>query len=997
MNKAKRWTVTILVVCGLLLGLSSVATMQDREAQLMEANRLNQQVIQLYQAGRYPEAIPLAERALAIREKVLGPEHPYVAELLNNLAELHREQGDYGRATPLYQRALAIKEKEVGPEHPDVATLLSNLALLYHEQGDYKRAVPLHRRALEVTERTVGPRHPDFATSLSNLALSYHALGKYEQAVLLHRRALVISMEVYGSKHPDIVVSLNNLASSYQALGDNKLAAELSQRALEVAEELWGANHPNHPNIAQSLNNLASVYRDQGAYRRAVPLYERALAIAEKVEPEHPNVATLLNNLAMSYQALGDYKRSVSLHERALAIRLRVLKPEHPDIAESLSNLASWYKDQGDYGQAVSLYQRALAICEKAFGSEHPHVAESLSNLAALHQAQREYGRAISFLQQSQEIEEKNLLLVLNAGSHQQKQLYLNKISGGAYAAVSLHTQHMPQNTAAARLAFTAILRRKGRALDASTDQLAALRSRVAPEDQKLLDQLVAAQSQLARLRLSDAGQLSPAAQQLEMELLEDAISRRSKEFHIVTQPVTLDAVRQAVPTDAALVELLIYAPVNAAAKTVAGLYGTPRYVAYVLRPTDDTPQFVNLGEAALIDAEAKRLREALKDSKRADVQTLARTMDEQVMHPIRKLLGQTRRIFLSPDGALNLIPFAALVDENGKYLIENYSLTYLTSGRDLLRMQAQADSRNAPMILANPLYDMPTNQHANLPSTQSDENQRSLDFTLLNYKPLPGTAEEAAALGRLWPDVQVLTQDKATESALKQVRGPRILHIATHGFFLTDQPRELPVGDRLRRATIDPASLPKRLEDPLLRSGLVLAGVKQQQSGAGEDGVLTALETAGLDLWGTKLVVLSACETGLGDVRNGVGVYGLRRALVLAGSQTQIMSLWKVSDAGTRDLMVAYYTRLQAGEGRTEALRQVQLAMLRGELKSTQNAADYRHPYYWAAFIPSGDWRRLETRNSRGLPLILFPVISGLIVFSFFLLWWLSKNRRLS
>jgi hypothetical protein len=186
-----------------------------------------------------------------------------------------------------------------------------------------------------------------------------------------------------------------------------------------------------------------------------------------------------------------------------------------------------------------------------------------------------------------------------------------------------------------------------------------------------------------------------------------------------------------------------------------------------------------------------------------------------------------------------------------------------------------------------------------------------------------------------------------------------------------------------------NPTPQPEWWESPLLRSGLILAGVRQRQSGAGEDGVLTALETAGLDLWGTNLVVLSACETGLGDVRNGEGVYGLRRALVLAGSQTQMMSLWKVSDAGTRDLMSAYYTRLQAGEGRTEALRRVQLAMLRGELEPTQDAAGYQHPYYWAAFILSGDWRSMdgkedsvaEPRSFFRRAAVLFVVISVIIV----------------
>jgi CHAT domain-containing protein len=171
----------------------------------------------------------------------------------------------------------------------------------------------------------------------------------------------------------------------------------------------------------------------------------------------------------------------------------------------------------------------------------------------------------------------------------------------------------------------------------------------------------------------------------------------------------------------------------------------------------------------------------------------------------------------------------------------------------------------------------------------------------------------------------------------------------------------------------------PPAQENPLLRSGLILAGVKQQRSGEGEDGVLTALEMAGLNLWGTKLVVLSACETGLGDVRRGEGLYGLRRALVLAGSESQVISLWKVSDAGTRDLMTAFYTRIQKHQGRTEALRNVQMAMLEGTLTSTTalrsgrrettDIADksatknYRHPYYWAAFIQSGDWRNMDDR----------------------------------
>jgi CHAT domain-containing protein len=186
----------------------------------------------------------------------------------------------------------------------------------------------------------------------------------------------------------------------------------------------------------------------------------------------------------------------------------------------------------------------------------------------------------------------------------------------------------------------------------------------------------------------------------------------------------------------------------------------------------------------------------------------------------------------------------------------------------------------------------------------------------------------------------------EASEGALKRAPAPRVVHMATHGFFLAD----LPAPDEGERG-LELGSGGKMV-NPLLRSGLALAGANVRRTG-GEDGILTAMEVAGLDLWGTKLVVLSACQTGVGEVRTGDGVYGLRRALVLAGSESQVMSLWSVADRATRDLMVAYYARLERGEGRSAALRAVQLRMLR--------RAATRHPFFWAAFIQSGAWSPIE------------------------------------
>jgi len=1067
-----------LALCGALCGAAANVSAQSKE--LEEARRLNGQVLQLYRAGRYDEAVPLAESVLATRERVLGAEHPDVAMSLNNLAALYRAKGDYRHAEPLYVRALAITEKALGAEHPYVATALNNLALMYFTKGYYERAEPLYQRALTIREKVLGAEHPDVATSLNNLAGLHEAKGDYRRAESLYERALVIYEKALGAEHTGVATALQNLAGLHEAKGDYRRAESLYQRALVIYEKALGAEHPavatslnnlaalymttgdygraeslyqralamrekalgaEHPSVAQSRNNLAMLYETKGDYARAEPLYQRALAMREKaLGAEHPYVATSLNNLAGLYRLKGDYGRAEPLFQRALAIRKKTLGTEHPDVAQSLNNLALLYKTKGDYGSAEPLYQRALAIIEKTLGTEHPYVALSLQNLAGLYEAKGDYGRAellyeralviyekalggehpdiatfltnlaglyevkgdyeraITALTRAAEIRERNIALILITGSEKQKQLYLDTLSGETDGIVSLNTG-ATKNVAAARLALTTILRRKGRALDAMTDQIAALRRRAAPEDQQLLDHLTAARSELANLQLGGAsGKLTPPARRAqianlteEIEKLEAAISRRSAEFRAQAQPITLSNVQAALPADAALIEILSYLPYNAKAVR-ENKFGAARYVAYVSRRAGE-PQFVDLGEAAAIEANVEKLRAALRDDKRAAggnvaaIKAAARAVDEQVMRPVRALLGTTRRIFLSPDGALNLIPFAALVDERGKYLVEDYTLTYLTSGRDLLRLPVTVESKQQPMVMANPLYDNRGNSVAVTIAfaAKRDVEFSGIDFSKLFYPALSGTAEEAKALSALLPGARVLTAAEATEAALKQTRGPRILHVATHGFFLTDEPRQaesrglsLRPGAPQGNITAMPAGA-SRNENPLLRSGLILAGVNQRLSGAGEDGVLTAAEAAALDLWGTKLVVLSACETGLGDVKNGDGVYGLRRALVLAGSESQVMSLWQVSDAATRDLMKAYYTRLQRGEGRTEALRQVQLEMLKGtpqsqaggrrELSGTPGnvarAGDRAHPYYWAAFIQSGAWTDMESKST--------------------------------
>jgi CHAT domain-containing protein len=927
------------------------------------ASSINDLAVLSHYKGEYAKAELLFQQSLAAMEKALGPEHSRVASPLNNLATLYSDRESYAKAESLHLRALAIWEKAHGPDHSDVAFALNNLAGLYREQGDYVRAESLYQRALAIRERAHEPHHPDVATTLSNLASLRRNLGDYVGAEPLNKRALAIREKALGPDHPDVAISLNNLANLYCEQGDYVSAEPLFQRSLTIWEKALG---PDHFHVANSLNNLAMLHAYQKDYVKAEPLFQRTLATWKKaLGPDHPDVALALNNLAGLYREQGDYVRAEPLFQRSLAIWEKAYGSDHPDVALALNNLANLYRDREEYAKAESLFQRSLAVREKLLGPQHLDVARSLNNMARLYAATGDRAQAVAFQSRANDVCEHNIALNLATGSERRKLAYLALSTAHTDFTLSLHSRYAPHDQQALDLALTTLLRRKGRGLDAMTDTIATLRRYARPQDRELFDKLAGARSQLAVLALRAPTMANPSTYQTrikplieKIENLEADLSARSAEFRAQTQPVTLSAVQDLLPADSALVEFAVFTPEDP--QTTKNK--PPRYLAYVLR-AQGRPKWADLGEADPIDRGIEEWRAALRNH-RSDVKHLGRMVDARVMRPVRALLGATRRLLIAPDGSLNLIPFAALVDEHNNYLVERYTISYLTSGRDMLRLGASGAGKNPPLVMANPIFGRVTSiatRGSESPGNRPAGDQGETGSRPLSFQPLPHTQDEALAIRKVIPEASVLLQSQATETALKQVRSPRILHIATHGFFLSDQ--VAPLAETRSAFGDDPLRMPDRrmnewathIKDPLLRSGLALSGANLAKSGD-DDGVLTALEAAGLDLRGTKLVALSACDTGVGEIKNGEGVQGMRRALVLAGSESQVMSLWGVNDEGTKELMIRYYRALARGEERGEGLRQVQLKLLKSKR--------WRHPSHWAAFIQSGEWTNLEGRR---------------------------------
>jgi len=1029
------------------------ATAQDRT--LYDARLRYSEAFRLYPAGAYDKAQSLAESALNLREKALGPDHPEVAAALNLLGMICTGRSDYTRAESLFQRALAINEKAFGSDHPAIAEVTDNLAKNYNAKGNYAEAERLANNALSNRQKVLGPDHFLVAITLGTLGDIFLAKGDYTKARSFSERALQITAKSYtaddlpysdaSSRLARVEIKLGNYSSAEQLLtqashtretvagqeslqaadsiydlgylylikNDNLKSEQMNLRALSLKEKILG---PDHLQLSLILHNLGLIYYRRGDFRTAETYYQRALAIKEKtLGSSHPLLAATVNNLGLMYwrqrdydkakkfylraleicekaygvdsadttfplsnlgiiaKETGDYDRAEAYYKRALAIEERIFGAENPRIGVTVESLGILYRDKGDYARAEPYFLRAVAITEKSLGPDHPDNARHFRNLEHLYAAKGDLVGALKSLTRSNEIEEKNLPLNLAIGSERQKLAYFDPMAEDLERLISFQAQQDAGDSQARDLAATTLIQRKGRVFDAIADNLGTLWNRSSMEDRALLDQLKGVTSQLAALVLKGPQGLSPAEHQARIskftqqrEQLENEVGRRSQGYYERADTVTLSSVKAAIPADAVLVEFAVYRPFdpkqpNESTKN----FGDPRYIAYII-PAQGEVRWKDLGAAKGIDAAVDAFRRALRDPQRHDIKQLSRALDEKIMQPVRALVGNATHLLVSPDGQLDLIPFEALVDPEGRYLIERLSVTYLTTGRDLLRMEVSRASKSGPLVIADPAFGESGNaavaraERPGFGPRAATNKRRSIttaqDLSDVYFGPLSGTAQEARAIQSLFPDAHVLTGLHATKGALKRIDAPSILHIATHGFFLQDT-TESPSPDQGKPAANDSRSVrgAAKIENPLLRSGLALSGANLNK-GSGENGILTALEASNLNLWGTKLVTLSACDTGLGEVRNGEGVYGLRRAFFLSGAETLVMSLWPVSDDVTREMMTTYYTGLKGGMGRGEALHQAELAMLKRKGR--------QHPFYWASFIQSGEWASLDGKK---------------------------------
>ncbi|HKS39681.1 MAG TPA: tetratricopeptide repeat protein, partial [Blastocatellia bacterium] len=701
--------------------VAEVRAATDSDRLMHEARKLSADSIRAFSEGKYEETRQLAERALAISEKVLGKEHPFVADLLTDFANnYYDDKQEFPKAISLLERALAISEKALGEEHPQTAGISRMLAYVYFQTNEVSKAERLAKRAVEISQKTLGLEHRLTALCLHTLAQVTRDSEKVEQ---LLQQALMLSEKILGEDHVNIAVILNDLGVLYTEKGDYQQAGRFLLRSQVIYEKIYG---PWNVGQVISLFNLGRLAREKKDYAKAEECYAKAVAIVEKAfGPENPRLAMVLNNIANIYRAKGEYAKSLDAHLRVLRVAEATRGSYHPLTLLSLGNIAKTYAAQGNIAEAIKFQARVDAVIER------------------------------------------NIELNLIIGSERQKLSYLNAVAERTDRTISLNTDLAPGDQAASALAALVLLQRKGRVLDAMSDSFASLRQKSTPEEQALLKQYNDVTAQLARLVLNGPQAMAFQEHQKkvsdleeEKEQLEAEISRRSAEFRAGSQPVTVAAVQAAIPAGAALIEFAVYRPFDPKAESNSEAYREPHYIAYVMHQKGEV-RWHDLGDAREIDQSVDALRQALRDPLRRDVRNRARAVDEKVMQSVRALIGDANQLLISPDGALNMIPFETLVDERGRYLIQHYSFTYLTSGRDLLRLQVARKTQNSSLVIADPLFGEPelpqpaivgyVNAHSR--AKNRDNITSVTDLSSVYFAPLVGTAQEARTIKSLFPE----------------------------------------------------------------------------------------------------------------------------------------------------------------------------------------------------------------------------------------------------
>jgi CHAT domain-containing protein len=937
-----------------------------------------------FSIDEYREAERLFDAALTLKGTTAGQEDEEGLRILDEIADVKASAKQFDEAMDLKQSVLAGRQRTNGANHPTALKAATDLdalrvakAIAAGTSKNLAKALPLAEANLRDAETRLGSQHPNVAVALMHLSQIYAAsrAGFQQGAIELMKQALELRLSVLGADHWDTVTSAMQLARLYQETGEYGDAKRLLQQAVDGARKALGPDDPDLRNLSSQqkddaernalgpddpdaiklLSKQADMLRSMGKYREAAVLLEDVLAFWDRqIEQDGPRrtgweFRETLEALAGTYRLLGEYERSALLYQRLIATKNQGSVMRDFQVAGALHGIGKVNRLRGEHGEAKARLQEALALLEPDVRATEPKAVSIyegmtvniLQELSAVAVAEGNPLAAREWLMRAAPLDQKIRDYDMYMPFH--RPIELKPSRGDRYfdQFLWLVGHHFGTDTASVDQAFGLVLNRKRLSIDLQS-RVRAFRASLSSKGQKKWDQLAKVRSELAGLMLKGSDMSAQGEYRQRFILLFEQHAALEADLTVEMRGPIIDPlakiskqeILQRLRGGTALIEFVRIPDIDYGQQDLdLPSEQRGRYLAFVLTALGRL-SLVDIGSAEQVDALATAIQSQMRDNGNiGQVRATLKAAYGTLWRPLMASLADADKIVIGPDSHLHELPFAALIDANDQYLVQRYRFAYIGTARDLLSKASEPAQQIHDLVLfADPAFDDQT-----APDVEAPVETGSAALPK-PFRALPGTAEEAHRIPPLVTGNRgktVFLGKDATETALKRTARPRILHLATHGFYLAQQ-----------NFGSDVATY----ESALVSSGLALAGANHAgriNSANQDDGLLTALEVMGMDLTGTQLVVLSACDTGAGAVTSGQGVIGLGPAFTFAGARSVLMSLWPVDDTATVDLMTGFYSHLRnlpAGE----ALHRTELDLIRN-MRSRSGSDD---PKRWAPFI---------------------------------------------
>lgn len=944
--------------------------------------------------GEYAKAEPYMKEALVIFKK---NNDSFYSSALGNLAILTKLKGDVAQSQVLFLEVLEIQKEVLGTNNPSYANTLNNLAIGYYEIDNYTKAEPMFLEVLQTRGKILGEKHPSYLQTLVNLARLYENTGRLDKAESLYIRVLDTRKIVLGDRHTDYVSALNDLGFFYFRYKDNPSKAEpMLTEAVRIYGIIFGKEHLNYANY---LSNLGVFYFETGSIEKAEDILLTSLGILQKkLGANHPDCARVMNTLGNLYAFIGN-EQAKFMFNSAVTINLNTFGEKSDQYAYSISNLGGYYEEIKEFAKADSLYKKALSIQEeilgkdsrnylltqfhlatvnkklgysdkaeslylensqlwkKNYGTKIPQYTHSILYLGIMHHQNGKYEKAVPFLKESSSLFIDQTKRNFTSFSEKERKLFVELLKDRFEFYTDFTYSALQEEINTVGWLYDNTINTKGILLNTQNK----IRNIVlTSEDTTLQNQY---QSwRIKRNTLAQVYQMTNDEKkakgfnqaQLEEEInqLEKQISRKSSLFAESNDnpSYTWKNIQQKLKENEAALEIIRFRTFGKDSE----FSDTTHYAVLIITSeSKNNPDMIVLENGN--DLEGKYLRNYNNSVKAQKTDTYSY---EQYWQKIAEQLKKRniKKVYVSPDGVYNQINLYTLQNsQTGKYLDEEIEIQLLGNTKDLITQEAETKLaiQNGVFIGYPDFENSPSSKEVaqidvseNFIAMALDSTQRFFDGS--NIAELPGTKVEIENIQSIFTKNRIQSEvylaKNATETTVKNLKSPQILHIATHGFFLQVSKDNTGLEEKRNVMGVENEQL---LRNPLLRSGLLFAGASQALKGEAEEGILTAYEAMSLNLDNTELVVMSACETGLGEISNGEGVYGLQRAFQVAGAKTVLMSLWTVSDEATKDLMTLFYENwITKKQTKHQAFINA-----RKELRKK-----YPAPYYWGAFVMVGE-----------------------------------------